>query len=204
MRLNVNQETQRLVAMAQEGDESALNELCKVYWSRVLWIVRLRMGQELRSKLESIDVVQDVLMYAFRSLENFTYRNEGDFLRWLSKLVESRLRDDLRKLHAAKRDIRREVRLESHERTTQGGSIRTGGPIEATTPTEILSKRENLTRLEKAIDQLKPDYREIIILTKIEGLSYKEIATRLGKSDEAVRKMVSRAIETLINVYETV
>jgi len=204
MRLNVDDRTRHLVALAQDGDESSLNELCQVYWSRVLWIVRLRMGKELRSRLESIDVVQDVLMYAFRSLGNFTYRNEGDFLRWLSKLVESRLRDDLKKLHAAKRDIRREVRFDSHGRTTQGGNIRTGGPIEATTPSEILSKRENLTRLEKAIDLLKPEYREIIVLTKIEGLSYKEIAARLGKSDEAVRKMVSRAIETLINVYETV
>jgi RNA polymerase sigma-70 factor (ECF subfamily) len=204
MRLTVDQKTQHLVTLAQEGDESALNQLCKVYWSRVLWIVRLRMGKELRSKLESIDLVQDVLMCVFRDLKGFTYRSEGDFLRWLSRLVENRLRGKVTKLHAGKRDIRKEVLFDSHEQTTAGGFVGNAGPIEATTPSVIMSKREDLARLEKAIDVLKPEYREIIVLTKIEGLSYKEIADRLGKSDEAVRKQVSRALEALIGIFENI
>ncbi len=204
MKLTVDQKTQHLVAMAQGGDESALNQLCKVYWSRVLWIVRLRMGAELRSKLESMDMVQDVLLCVFRDLEGFTYRSEGDFLRWLSTLVENRLRGKATKLHAGKRDIRKEVRLDSHEWTTGTGFVGTAGPIEVTTPSVIMSRREDLTKLEKAIDALKPEYREIIVLTKIEGLSYKEIGQRLGKSDEAVRKQVSRALETLISIFEDV
>ena len=57
MRLTVDQKTQHLVALAQDGGESALNQLCKVYGARVLWIIRLRMGTELRSKLESMDLV---------------------------------------------------------------------------------------------------------------------------------------------------
>ena len=196
MKLTVDQKTQHLVALAKGGDESALNQLCKVYWSRVLWIVRLRMGKELRSKLESMDMVQDVLLCVFRDLKGFTYQSEGDFLRWLSRLVENRLRGKVTKLHAGKRDIRKEVRLDSHERTT--------GPIEITTPSVIMSRREDLTKLEKAIDALKPEYREIIVLTKIEGLSYKEIGQRLGKSDEAVRKQVSRALEMLISIFENI
>jgi RNA polymerase sigma-70 factor (ECF subfamily) len=162
------------------------------------------MGKELRSKLESMDMVQDVLLCVFRDLEGFTYHSEGDFLRWLSRLVENRLRGKVTQLRAGKRDIRKEVRLESHEGTAGGGFAGTAGTIEVTTPSVIMSKREDLARLEKAIDALKPEYREIIVLTKIEGLSYKEIAHRLGKSDEAVRKMVSRALETLINIFENV
>jgi len=204
MRLTVDQKTQHLVALAQEGDESALNQLCKVYWTRVLWIVRLRMGKELRSKLESIDMVQDVLMCVFRDLKGFSYRSEGDFLRWLSRLVENRIRGKVTKLHAGKRDIRKEVRLDSHEQTTGGGFAGVAEPIEITTPSVIMSRREDLARLEKAIDALKPEYREIIVLTKIEGLSYKEIANRLGKSDEVVRKQLSRALETLIGIFENV
>jgi RNA polymerase sigma-70 factor (ECF subfamily) len=162
------------------------------------------MGKELRSKLESIDIVQDVLINVFRDLNGFTYRSEGDFLRWLSRLVENRIRGKVTKLHAGKRDIRKEVRLDSREQTTAGGFVGTAGPIEVTTPSVIMSRREDLTRLEKAIDALKPEYREIIVLTKIEGLSYKEIADRLGKSDEAVRKQVSRALEALISIFENV
>ncbi|MHC4704868.1 MAG: hypothetical protein ACYTFQ_30335 [Planctomycetota bacterium] len=58
----VDGKTQHLVALAKDGDESALGQLCAVYGSRVLWLVRLRMGNELRSKLESVDLVQDVLV----------------------------------------------------------------------------------------------------------------------------------------------
>jgi len=71
-----NFQTQRLVALAKDGDQSALNKLCEVYNERVLRIVRMRMGPELRSKQESMDLVQDAFISALRSLENFTYQNE--------------------------------------------------------------------------------------------------------------------------------
>ena len=57
-------------------------------------------------------------------------------------------------------------------------------------------------KLAKAIDALKPHYREVIILTQIEGLSYKQIADKQGKSSEAVRKLVSRAMVALTDVFE--
>ena len=48
--------THHLVIRAKEGDESARNKLCEVYVERIRRIVRLRMGAELRSKLESMDI----------------------------------------------------------------------------------------------------------------------------------------------------
>jgi RNA polymerase sigma factor (sigma-70 family) len=51
---------------------------------------------------------------------------------------------------------------------------------------------------------LKPEYRKVIVLTKIEGLSYKEIANRLGKSSDAVRMLVSRAIAALSGAFESI
>jgi len=45
LRYSCNQKTRQLVALAKEGDETALNQLCKVYGERVRWIVRLRMGE---------------------------------------------------------------------------------------------------------------------------------------------------------------
>jgi DNA-directed RNA polymerase specialized sigma24 family protein len=64
------------------------------------------MSKELRSKLESVDVVQDTLIHALSGLDDFTYKNEGDFVRWLSKIAKNELRGSLKKLHADKRDIR--------------------------------------------------------------------------------------------------
>jgi RNA polymerase sigma-70 factor (ECF subfamily) len=161
------------------------------------------MGMELRSKLESMDLVQDVLMCALRDLGDFTYRDEGDFLRWLSRIVENRLRDNVDKLHADKRDIRKEVRLDNKERTTGGGFVGTAGPIDVTTPSVIMSRKEEMDKLEKAIDALKPEYREVIVLKRLEGLSYKEIGERLGKSADAIGMLLSRAMVALTSFFES-
>jgi len=201
LRDSLTNKTQHLVALAKDGNESALNQLWKVYGARVHWIMRLRMGRELRSKLDSMDLAQDALVSALEGLGNFTYKNKGDFLRWLSKIAENRLRDNLDKLHADKRDIRKEVRLDDYGPTTAGGFVRTPGPIDATTPSVIMSGKEELDKLEKAIDQLKPEYRKVIVLTKIDGLSYKEIGDRLGKSTDAVGMLLSRAMVALTIAY---
>ncbi len=196
--------TQHLVVLAKDGDKSALNQLYRVYAERVRWIVRFRMSKELRSKLESMDLVQDTFIHALSGLENFTYKNEGDFVRWLAKIAENELRGNLKKLHAAKRDIRREVPLGGYGPTTAGGFVGTAEPIQATTPSVIMSKKEDLAKLAKAIDELKPEYREAIVLTKIEGLSYKEIAGRLDKTSEAIRKLVSRAMAELTIAFRKI
>jgi len=201
---NFSNKTQHLIALAKDGDESALDQLCRVYSERVRWIVRLRMGGELRSKLESMDLAQDVFISALRDLGNFTYKNEGDFLRWLARIAENRLRDNLDRLHANKRDIRKEVQLKSYEPTTGDSFVAALGPIDNTTPSVIMSRREDLAKLAKAIDALTSEYKEVIILTKIEGLSYKEIAESLGKSSDAVRMIVSRAMAALSGAFENV
>ncbi len=204
MRNSITDKTQHLVALAKDGDESALDQLCRVYSERVRWIVRLRMGKELRSQLESMDIVQDVLVSALKDLGKFTYKNEGDFLRWLSRIAENRLRGHLHRLHANKRDIRKEVRLNNRRRITEDSFVAALEAVDTTTPSAIMSKKEEFDKLAKAIEALTPQYREVIVLTKIEGLSYKEIGDRLGKSSDAVRKFASRAMTALIGAYEEI
>jgi len=162
------------------------------------------MGKELRSQLESMDLVQDVLVSALKDLGKFTYKNEGDFLRWLSRIAENRLRGQIDKLHANKRDIRKEVRLNRYRPTAEDSFVAALEGVDTTTPSAIMSKREELDKLARAIEALTPQYREVIVLTKIEGLSYKEIGDRLGKSSDAVRKFASRAMTALIGAYEEI
>jgi RNA polymerase sigma-70 factor (ECF subfamily) len=167
-------------------------------------MMRLRMNKEIRSKMESMDLAQDTLIHALQGLGNFTYKNEGDFIRWLSKIAQNTFLDNVDKLYADKRDIRKEVPFGSSGQTTGGRVFGIPVPLETTTPSVIMSKREDLAKLEKAIDALKPEYREVIVLTKIEGLSYEEIGQRLGKSSEAVRKLVARAMTVMINAFESI
>ena len=145
--------TQHLVALAKEGDRAALEKLCKVYGERVHWIVRFRMGREIRSKLDSMDLVQDAFISALENLGDFTYRDEGDFLRWLSKIAENRIRDNVKKLRADKQNIRKEVSLRNRVSTTQGSLAGAPGPVATTTPSVIFSKREELSKLDEAIDE---------------------------------------------------
>ena len=152
----LSQKTQELVVLAKDGDKSALNQLYRVYAERVRWMVRFRMSKELRSKLESMDLVQDTFIHALSGLEDFTYKNEGDFVRWLAKIAENELRGSLKKLHADKRDIRKEVPLDNYRPTAGGKFAGAPGPIDATTPSVIMSRKEDLDKLEEAIDQLKP------------------------------------------------
>ena len=193
--------TQQLVALAKRGDASALNQLCSVYGERVRRIMRLRIGAELRSKLDSVDVVQDALIQALGNLKDFTYRTEGDFLRWLCTIAENRFHDIVDNLRAAKRDIRREIPFTREEMTTDRGSFGIAGPLQTTTPSVLLSRKEQLDRLERAMDNLKPEYREVIVLSRIERLSHEEIAARLDRCKGAVAMLLSRALVALTAAY---
>ena len=194
--------TQQLVTLAQRGDDTALNQLCGIYAERVRRIVRFRMGSELRTQLESMDLVQEALIEAVKDIGDFTYCSEGDFINWLSSIVENTIRDYVDRIHAAKRDVRRQVSLNKVAARTDRPRPGVGLPAVTTTPSVVLSLREELDRLEQAMDRLKPQYREVIMLAKIEGLSCKEIAGRLNKSPAAVAMSLSRGIIALTNLFE--
>ena len=199
-----NQKNRYLIVQAKQGDRSALNQLYSVYSERVRWMLRFRMGGEFRSKLESMDLVQDTFIHAFSGLDGFTYNNEGDFVRWLSKIAENEFLGNLKKLHADKRDMRKEVRLNNFHPNTSAGFVGIIGPVETTTPSVIMSRKEELDKLARAIDELKPEYREVIVLTKIDGLSYEEIAGKLDKSPDAVRMLATRAMVALAGAFRNI
>ena len=198
----VEHKTRQLVALAQDGDAPALEQLCSVYGERVRRIVRLRLPRELRPKLDSVDLVQDVLMGALGGLTDFTYRNEGDFLRWLTRIAQNQLHDHIDRWFTDKRDVRKERRLGIGLSTSERSFGQAPRLARTTTPSAILAKREALDKLERAIDELKPEYREVIVLTRIEGLSYQEVTSQLGRSPEAVRKLLCRAMAALAQAYE--
>lgn len=103
--------TQILIERVQAGDRSALNDLCVRYQQRVLSAVRIRLGAKLRGKIESWDVVQEVLLQAVGRINSFEYRSEGAFLKYLNQLVENRLRDEANRQGAQRRNADREISL---------------------------------------------------------------------------------------------
>jgi len=60
------------------------------------------------------------------------------------------------------------------------------------------SAREELARIEEAVQELSEDQRRVLTLANVVGLSHKEIAEQLGKQEPAVRKLLSRARARLL------
>ena len=65
-------------------------------------------------------------------------------------------------------------------------------------PEELLIQREQIDRVRRAVETLPADFREVIVLRELEGLSYKEIATIVGAPIGTVMSRLARARERLI------
>jgi RNA polymerase sigma factor (sigma-70 family) len=65
------------------------------------------------------------------------------------------------------------------------------------TPSQQAAAREELERVEGAFDRLPEQYRQVIVMAKIMGLSRAEIAVELGRTELAVRTLLSRALAQL-------
>ena len=58
--------------------------------------------------------------------------------------------------------------------------------------------------MEAALDRIREDYREIILLARVTGLSHREIAEKLGKSEGAVRMLLHRALGRLAAAMQAI
>jgi RNA polymerase sigma-70 factor (subfamily 1) len=193
--------TQALLHLVQTGDTDALNELYNRYLMRVLAAVRARLGAELRGKLESWDVVQDALLASLKNVQSFDQTSEGAFLNWLAKVVENRIRDRLDYFRAEKRDHRLEKNMVAPRSAESSAPLDIPERSSVPTPSKVLILSEDLARLEKAMDQLPAESRELIVAVKIEGRTYDEIAQPLGKTPDAIRMQVKRALLALANAF---
>ena len=88
--MKLDTETQSLIVSAKLGNKEALNNLFARYQSRILRIARFYLTPEQRSRLkvQSMDVVQEVFMYALQHLKDFEPKSQGHFLNWLGKKVK--------------------------------------------------------------------------------------------------------------------
>ncbi len=194
---NASSATVHLLARFKEGDREALNRLYERYFDRLHAVVRLRTGPKLRTKMESLDIVQDAFLASLRGLDRFSYRGEGDFFHWICRVAENRIRDQAEHFAAGKRDISRERPLEVQRASTQSFF----GPISelatSTSPATKVARAEDIQRLEQAVDALPEEQREALLLVRYEQLSLAEAAGIMKKTGDAVRMLVARAIVAL-------
>ena len=197
--------TQVLIEQFQQGDDRALNELFKRYQMRVLTAVRIRLGAKLRRKVESCDIVQDVMMDALRKLESFDFKTEGAFLHYINRVVTNKIRDEADHWKYQKRDMDRELPLEKRRSPSSSIPLPLAEDPGVPTPSKIIGLQEDLALLEQAMDRLgeeNEEYRDLIVAVKIEGRTYGEIAEETGVSPDAVRMKVNRAMAVLARGFQ--
>jgi RNA polymerase sigma-70 factor (subfamily 1) len=197
--------TQILIQQVQQGDRAALDELCDRYLMRVLAVVRIRLGAKLREKVESCDIVQEVMIDALGKIKSFDFRTEGAFLKFLNQVVENRIRDEADRWAAQKRSPDREVPLNAPRSDGERNPLDIVGERSAQTPSKVVSVREDLERLELAMDRLgekSAEYRDLIVAIKIEGRTYREIAEENQSTEDAVRMRAKRAMLSLATIYK--
>jgi RNA polymerase sigma-70 factor (ECF subfamily) len=190
--------SRELFASAAGGDESARDELLQRHLAGLRAFVRVRIGPLLRTKESSSDIVHSVCRELLEDLSGFEYRDEAGFRHWLYRRAENKIVDRARYWMRDKRDMRRETRGESQEARL--------GELEELqdlfTPSRDAAAREELERVERAFAELPDDYRVVISLAKIVGLPHAEIAREMGRSEGAVRTLLSRALARLATLLE--
>lgn len=170
----------KLVERATRGERDAFEELVADVGDRLLSTIRRRVGKKLGGKLEPEDVLQETLVRAFRSIERFRWQGEGSFRRWLEGIASHVILHTGR-THARKREIR-------IERDPQAEDL---------SPSRNERRHERFDRLKKSLDELAPDYRTVIRLSRIEGLKISEIAEHMGRSPSAIKNLLLRALKQL-------
>lgn len=184
-----------LVLKAQEGDSQALNRLFERYYERVRRIVRLRLGSKLRESIESGDILQETFIAAVRSFENFEMREEASLINWLSRLAERQIIAAADYHGAKKRDQRRNVTLTGPIVETASLKVTLCFPDDTTQPLEKLAANEESKIVERCLDELPAEYRELILLRNYAGASWESVAEETNRpSAAAARMMHARAM----------
>jgi RNA polymerase sigma-70 factor (ECF subfamily) len=176
-----------LLRDARAGSPEALNSLCERSAPRLLAYIRLRMGRTLRARLESRDILQATLLKSIEHLGEFKGTEARSLLAWLATIAEHEIRDRADYEGRQRRDAAREVRIETDVALAAAGRSALSQAI----------LTEEAQQLEAALETLTPSHREIILLRKFEERSFAEIGQRLGKSEDACRMLLARAMTAL-------
>jgi RNA polymerase sigma factor (sigma-70 family) len=181
----VPEATTQLFVKARDGSSGALDALYRRCAGKLLPLIRLRMGRALRAELESRDILQSVMLKSFQKLPQV--QEPGALMGWLSKVAENEIRDRVDYLHRQQRDAAQRAPLEE--------AAKIPAPVRQALSLAIMNER--LERVERALEALPAAQREVIILRKLEELTFPEIAARLAKSEDACRMQFARAMTAL-------
>ncbi len=190
-------EHEQLLVLARAGDGSALGQLLELYRSYLGILARLQIGQRLQRKVDASDVVQETFLEAARDFPQFRGTTEAELVSWLRHILASNLADLVRRYSGTQR---RDPRLERElaiELDQSSRLLDQGLTARHSSPSDQASRREQAVLLANALGRLPHDYHEVILLCHFQGLSFPDVARRMGRSLDSVKHLWARALVRL-------
>ncbi len=189
-------EVSDLIERARSGETDARDRLFEMCRSYLGYIARSQVETWLRVKVDASDLVQQTLLEAHRDFGRFQGGSEGEWLCWLRKILSHNAADFVRSYRGtAKRQARREVRFRDPADSMARGAPEPAAPGD--TPSQEFLQLEDELRMVAALDQLSPDYREVIVLRNLQRLPFNDVAERMKRTRPAVQMLWMRAIKKL-------
>jgi len=196
MTANTSLDPEELLRRARAGSGPDLGRLLELYSKYLTLLARLQIGRRLQGKVDAADLVQDTFLQAHRDFGQFRGTTEKELISWLRQILAHNLAMCLRRYGTQRRDVRLErefaVELDQSSRVLDEGLLAKSG-----SPSHQAARREQAVLLADALGELTADHREVIILRHMEGLPLPEVASRMGRTVDSVKKLWPRAMVQL-------
>jgi RNA polymerase sigma-70 factor, ECF subfamily len=176
---NNPQNITHLIVKAKEGDSDAIGELYENYRLGVYRYLYYRTGETQAAD----DLTSEVFLRMIRSLSGYRL-DQGSFQGWLYQIAHNLLSDHYRRTNG-----KHQVELE--EKLTEDPLNPRTRPIE---------RKMNSVILKQALQDLSGDQREVIVLRFIAGMPIAQVAQAMNRSEDAVKGLQRRALNTLREV----
>lgn len=175
---------QELVRRVQRGDGAAFDLLVRKYQHRIAALI----GRYVADWSECQDVAQETFIRAYRAIGSF--RGDAQFYTWLHRIAVNTAKNHLVSL--GRRPPSADIDVTDAEQFDSGIRLR-----DTDTPEQEMMRREMEQTVLRAVEGLPEELRVAISLREVEGLSYEEIAQRMGCPVGTVRSRIFRAREAI-------
>jgi RNA polymerase sigma-70 factor (ECF subfamily) len=186
-----------MIEEARAGDVAALGRLLERHRNYLRLLARIEIGRRLQGKLDASDLVQEVFLDAHRYFPAFRGAAENQFVRWLREILAGTLANHVRRYFGTQaRDVRLEQELTAAiDQSSYGLGLIAVDPHSS--PSQQAIREEQSVLIAEALARLPADYQSAIFLRHVEGLTFPQIAERLGRSVDSVEKLWLRGLTRL-------
>jgi len=164
-------------------------------WLRLM--ARLQLDGRWDRKFDASDILQQTLLEAWKGESAFEGNTSAERIAWLRVILGRVIGHEVRKYDGTQmRDPARELVL---QHSIDQSSILLDNMLVANvdTPSVAADNREQQTIIADALEALPEDYREVIVMRNLRGMSHAEIAEKMERSEPAVRMLWLRALKEL-------